>query len=69
MKLAPREKVLAMAVGGMVFVLVNLLILRAFARQSATLRSDLAQQRLEWATMQDVLSDQDPHGAPPAMAG
>ena len=59
MKLAPREKVLAMAVGGMVFVLVNLLILRAFARQSATLRSDLAQQRLEWATMQDVLSDQD----------
>jgi hypothetical protein len=59
MNLAPREKILAMAVGGMVFVLLNLLIVRAFARQSSLMRSDLAQQRLEWATMQDVLSDQD----------
>ena len=59
MKLSSREKVLAMATGGVVFVLLNLLLLSAFARRNTALRAELAQQRLEWASMQDLLGEQD----------
>ena len=59
MKLSSREKVLAMSTGGVVFVLLNLLLLSAFARSNTALRADLDQQRLEWATMRDLLGQQD----------
>jgi Tfp pilus assembly protein PilO len=58
MKLSSREKILAMATGGIVFVLLNLLLVSAFARRNTALRSDLAQQRLEWVTMQQLLAEQ-----------
>lgn len=59
MKLSPREKVLAMATGVVVFVLLNILLLSAFARRNAALREALAQQRIEWSAMQDLLGQQD----------
>jgi hypothetical protein len=59
MTLSPREKILAMATGGIVFVLLNLLLLSTFARRNTALRADLAQQRLEWATMRELLAEQD----------
>jgi hypothetical protein len=59
MKLSPRERTLALATGGIVFVLLNLLLLSAFARRNTALREELAQQRLEWATMQELLAEQD----------
>jgi hypothetical protein len=58
MTLSPREKKLAMAVGGTLFVLVNLLIFSEFARQDQSLRQELAQQRLEWSNMQILLDEQ-----------
>jgi len=59
MKLSSRERTLALATGGVVFVLLTLLLLSAFARRNAALREQLAQQRLEWATMQELLAEQD----------
>ena len=59
MKLSPREKVLAMAVGGCVFILLNLWLLSAFSRRNATLRIDLVQRRTELANIQDTLAQRD----------
>jgi hypothetical protein len=59
MKLSPRERTLALATGGVVFVLLNLLLLSAFVRRNTALREELAQQRLEWATMQELLAEQN----------
>ena len=58
MTLSPREKVLAMAVGGTVIVLLNLLLLSAFARRNSALRAELADRRAEWATMQELLGEE-----------
>jgi hypothetical protein len=58
MKLSSREQILSAVVGAVVFVLLNLLLLGAFARKNAGLRAELSQQRLEWATMQDLLGEQ-----------
>ena len=58
MTLSPREKNLAFAVGGTVFVLLNLFILSAFSQKNLALRTELAQQRLEWSNMQILLSEQ-----------
>lgn len=48
-----------MVAGGVVLVLLNLLLLGAFARKNAALRLEMAQQRLEWSTMQDLLAEKD----------
>ena len=58
MTLSPREKKLAIGVGGTVFVLLNLFIFSAFSRQDLALRTELAQQRLEWSNMQILLGEQ-----------
>jgi hypothetical protein len=58
MTLSPREKKLSIAVGGTLFVLLNLFIFSAFSRQNLALRSELAQQRLEWSNMQILLGEQ-----------
>jgi hypothetical protein len=58
MTLSSREKVLAGAVGVVVFIVLNLFLVSAFARKNATLRTQLAQQRIEWAAMQELLGEQ-----------
>jgi hypothetical protein len=58
MTLSSREKVLALAVGGIVFLLLNLLLLGAFARRGIALRSELAQRRADWTAMQELLGEQ-----------
>jgi hypothetical protein len=58
MTLSTRERTLAFAVGGIVFLLLNLVLLSVFSRRSAALREELAQQRLEWTSMQAVLDQQ-----------
>ena len=57
MKLSSRERILAVATGATVFLLLNMLLLSAFARRNNALRLDLAQQRLEWDGMQELLAD------------
>jgi hypothetical protein len=59
MKLTARERTLAIATGATVFLLLNLLLLTAFARRNDALKGDLAQQRLEWDGMQELLTEQD----------
>jgi hypothetical protein len=58
-KLSSRERILSFAVGGMVFVLLNLVLLNAFARKNITLRAELAQGRADEAAMRELLSQQD----------
>jgi hypothetical protein len=58
MKLSARERTLAIATGGVVFVLLNMLLLSAFAQRNTALRADLAQQRLEWDDMRQLLAEQ-----------
>jgi len=58
MTLSSRERTLAMAVGAIVFVLLNLLLLTAFARRSVALRAQLAESHEEWSGMQQLLGEQ-----------
>ena len=58
MKLSSRERTLAMAVGCIVFVLLNLLLLSAFAQRNTALRTELADRRIEWAAMRQLLNEQ-----------
>jgi len=58
MKLSSRERILAMGMGGIVFVLLNLLLLTAFARRNASLRADLSERQTEWEAMQLLLGEQ-----------
>ena len=58
MKLSAREKILAMGVGGIVFVLLTLLLLNAFAQRNVALRTELADRRTEWASMRQLLNEQ-----------
>jgi len=59
MKLSDREKMLAMAVGVTVFVLLNLFLMSAFAKRNANLRAALSQQRLAWSGMKELLGEKD----------
>lgn len=58
-KLSSREKMLGMAVGGIVIVLLNLLLLSAFARKNAALRAELSVGRQSEEAMKQLLSEQD----------
>lgn len=58
MTLSNREKVLAAAVGGAVLVLLNLLLLTAFARRNSALHLELANRRVEWTAMRELLAEQ-----------
>ena len=58
MKLSAREKSLAAIVGAAGFVFLNLLLMSAFSKQNTALRTELAQQRLEWTGMQQLLGAQ-----------
>lgn len=58
MTLSTRERNLAIAIGVIVFLLINMVILSALSRQNATLRAELEQQRLEWRNMQILLGEQ-----------
>lgn len=58
MTLTPREKTLALAIGGLVFVLLNLLLFSAFARRNIALRSELSERRVEWSGIQELLGQQ-----------
>ena len=58
MNLSSREKVLALAVGGVVIILLNLLLLSAFARRNIVLRTELAQRQDEWTAMQELLGEE-----------
>jgi hypothetical protein len=44
--------------GGVVLVLLNLLLMSAFARKSAALRADLADRRATWANMQALIGEE-----------
>ena len=57
--LSAREKMLAGAVGGIVLLLLNLLLLSAFARKNATLRAELQVGRRTEAGMRQLLAEQD----------
>jgi hypothetical protein len=57
MKLSPREQKLAAIVGGAGFIFLNLLLLSAFSKQNLALRTQLAEQRLEWSGMQQLLQE------------
>ena len=58
MKMSARERTLAMAVGSIVFLLVNMLLVTAFceSRRNAELRADLASRQLELANINEMLS-------------
>ncbi len=58
MKLSSRERMLATVTGATVFVVLNLMLLSAFARRNTALRTELNEQRLEWATMKELLGEQ-----------
>jgi len=58
MNLTSREKGLALAVGIALFLLLNLVLLKAFAQRSIALRSQLEQRHLEWSAMQDLLGEE-----------
>ncbi|HEX4084129.1 MAG TPA: GspMb/PilO family protein [Chthoniobacteraceae bacterium] len=58
MKMSPRERKLAIAMGAIVLVFANLLLMAAFSRKSAALRADLADRRATWANMQDLLGEE-----------
>jgi hypothetical protein len=58
MTLSPREKNLAFAVGGTLFVVLNLFLFSAFSAKNQALRAELAQQRLEWSNMEILLGEQ-----------
>lgn len=58
MTLSSREKNLAMGVGGIVLVLLNLVLLSTFARRNTALRAELAQRRVEWSAMQELLGQE-----------
>jgi hypothetical protein len=57
MKLTAREQRLAAIVGAAGFVFLNLLLMSAFSKQNTALRAELAQQRLEWSGMQELLGN------------
>jgi hypothetical protein len=59
MTLSSREKVLALSVGGIVIVLLNLVLLSAFARQNIALRADLDERKTEWSEIQETLAEKD----------
>jgi hypothetical protein len=58
MNLSSREKVLALAVGAVVILLVNIGLLRAFAHKTVDLRSEFAQRKEEWSAMQQLLGEE-----------
>jgi hypothetical protein len=58
MKLSSRERVLALAMGAVVVLLLNLVLLNAFARTNIALRTQLGQRRVEWAAMRELLGAQ-----------
>jgi len=57
-KLSSRERTLAMAMGGILFVLLNLLLLTALARRNTAMRAELEERRGEWAAMKELLGEQ-----------
>jgi hypothetical protein len=56
MKLSPRERFLAIIVGGAVVFLLNVGLLSAFARRNIVLRTQLADRQVELAQINDLLS-------------
>jgi hypothetical protein len=58
-KLNQREKILAAVTGGIVFLLLNLLLVNAFIRKNIVLRADLAQGQSNLAAMKQLLAEQD----------
>jgi len=58
MKMSSRERMLSMAMGGIVFVLLNLWLLSTFAQRNLALRAELADRQIQWTAMQELLSEQ-----------
>jgi hypothetical protein len=58
MKLSARERTLATVVGVALFIFLNILLLGKFSQKNAALHTELVQQRLEWAGMKDLLTQQ-----------
>jgi hypothetical protein len=58
MTLSSRERVLGLAVGGIVAVLLNVVLLSAFARRNIALRVELEERKSLWEEMQQTLSEQ-----------
>jgi hypothetical protein len=58
MKLSERERMLASIVAGILFILLNLLLVSAFVHRNSALRAQLANQRRDWSNMQLLLGDQ-----------
>ena len=58
MTMSSREKMLSLIVGGTVVVLLNLLLVNAFAHRNTALRQELAERKTEWTAMQALLEQE-----------
>jgi len=58
-QLNPREKVMAAAVGGIAFLLINAAFLNYVLRQQARIRAEIATQTAELSSIQKVAGERD----------
>lgn len=58
MNVSSRERNLMLLMGISVFLLLNILLLKAFKQRNDALRDELDQGKLEWANMQELLAQQ-----------
>ncbi|MGA3169725.1 MAG: GspMb/PilO family protein [Chthoniobacteraceae bacterium] len=58
MTLSSRERTLAVAMGAVVFILLNLVLLSAFSRRNTALRVELAERQNDWTEMRQLLGEQ-----------
>jgi hypothetical protein len=58
-EMTPREKMLGALVAGVVFVLLNIVLLSSFLKKQAQSRIDLAGKIEEWKTTQVLLSERE----------
>jgi hypothetical protein len=58
-RLSQREKLLAIIVVGVVFVLLNLVLLNFLLRQHARLRTELAQKSSSWQATQTLFNERE----------
>ncbi len=55
--LNPREKTLSLLVGGVFFLLINLVFIRYIVNQRALVKAEFAAQTQEWESMQKMLEE------------
>lgn len=58
-KMTPRERWLAAAVAGVLFLILNVFALKLFLTKQAGLRSDLASKRLQWTALETLSAQRE----------